>query len=302
MPIVLGMVGVLVAGFVPHIVTGPVLPEALPPLSLDVRACEQWHARATRSAVPTYVTEAFDRLGAASARRDAEATARAARDFAESLVQSVGDDEPARAAIRESLTDRFITALRTGSTDGFVQVALRHNIAPRARPPREREIAIARAWFAFRFEALGARASIRREPLALSTVLHRLAPPDRRALFAWVLDADCAALLGVEPDGSLARSQLQRCSSVRRDFVSLASTIEPSYPRAEALATIDALEGRSLLALSRTQSDPHLSDALAAAARDAFARAHERYLALATSGTDRKMQRYLLATARAAQP
>lgn len=302
MPIVLGAVGVLVAGFVPHIVTGPVLPEALPSLALDARASEQWHARAARRAAPAYVDEAFNRLGAASARREAGATALAARDFAESLVQSAGDDEAARDAIRESMTDRFITALRTGASDGFAQVALRHKIAQRGRPLREREVAVARAWFAFRFEALGARASIRQEPLALTAVVQRLSPVDRRALFAWVLDADCSALLGVEREGDLSRAQLQRCSSARRDFVSLTSAVEPSYPRAEALASIEALEGRSLLALSRTQSDPGLSGALVAAARDSFARAHGRYLALATSGADRRIQRFMLATDRAAQP
>jgi hypothetical protein len=302
MPIVLGAVGVLVAGFVPQIITGPALPDTLPALAVDARASAQWHANAARRAAPAYVDEAFNRLGAASARRDASATALAARDFAESLVQSAGDDDRARDAIRESMTDRFIAALREQASDGFAQVALRHQIAQRGRPLRDREIAVARAWFAFRWEALGSRASIRQEPIALTSVVQRLSPVDRRALFAWVLDADCSALLGVEYERELSRAQVQRCSSVRRDFVSLASAVEPSYPRAEALASIEALEGRSLLALSRAQSDPGLSGALVAAAREAFARAHGRYLALATSGADRRIQRFILATDRAAQP
>lgn len=302
MPIVVGVVGALVAGFVPHIVTGPALPSTLPAIALDAKVHAQSHASAPRRAPPAYVEEAFARLGAASARRDSSATALAARDFAEALVQSAADDDGARAAMRESMTDKFIADLRARAHTGFAQVAIRHAIVSPERAPTVRELAVARAWFAFRWEALGARASIRQEPLALSAVLQRLAPWDRRALFAWVLDADCAALLGVEPTATLSRAQVQRCSSARSEFVALTPSVEPAYPRAEAAASVDALEGRSLLALSRSISEPSARSALVAAARDAFARAHGRYLAIAASTHERRIQRFMLGTDQAAQP
>jgi hypothetical protein len=320
LPIVMGVVVVMVAGFVPHIVAGPTLPERLPTVSLDPIANSAAHRAARRRAPPAFVEQAFDRLGQASARRDSAATAVAARDFAEALVEGAGDDDSARAAMRESMTDRFITNLlgvasqrgpspcaaptsqQREGRQGFACVALRHRIVPAGRAPSERELSIARAWFGFRWEALGARASLRGEHVALDTILQKLLPEDRRALVAWVLDADCTALLGAEPYAQLSRAQLQRCSSARVEFASVAPAIERGFDRAEALATIDALEGRALLALSRTVSDPAASAVLTTAARDALARAHGRYLALAARGADRTIQRYLLATDQAAQP
>lgn len=296
LPIVLGVVSVLVAGFVPHIVTGPTLPESLPAIALNPRESAAAHRLARRAPVPSYVDQAFDRLGDASARRDGAVTALAARDFAEALVQAAGDDEPARAALRESMTDRFIAQLDRRAHEGFAQVALRHRIVAVDRAPDERERAIARAWFAFRWEALGARASLRAEHVALDHTAQRLSVEDRRALFAWVLDADCSALLGAPTDAQLSRAQIQRCSSVRTDFVTLATAIERSYPRAEAIATIDALEARSLLALSRSVSDPPTRTALVSSGRDALARAHGRFLSLAARGNERRLQRYMLGT------
>lgn len=317
LPIVMGVVVVMVAGFVPHIVAGPALPERLRTVSLDPIANSAAHRAARRRAPPAFVEQAFDRLGQASARRDSAATAVAARDFAEALVEGAGDDDTARSAVREAMTDRFITDLLGVASQrgpspcaattnpqraGFACVALRHRIVPAGRAPSERELSIARAWFAFRWEALGARASLRGEHVSLDTILQKLLPEDRRALLAWVLDADCTALLGAESYALLSRAQLQRCSSARVEFVSVAPAIERGFDRAEALATIDALEGRALLALSRSVSDAATSAALTTAARDALARAHGRYLALAARGGDRTIQRYLLATDQAAQP
>lgn len=302
LPFVLGAVGVLVAGFVPQIVTGPALPSTLPPLSLDPRASAATHARAQRTTPPAYVRDAFARLGAASERRDSGATAVAARDFAEALVQAAGDDDRARAAIRESLTDGFMHEARARSSGGFVAVAARHRVVRLdGPPPSERELAVARAWFAFRFEALGARASLRGESISLEQTLQKITHDDRRALFAWVLDAECNALLGLPADASLTRAQVQRCSSVRLDFVSLAPAVEPSYPRAEAQATIDALEGRALLAIAARVTDSEPRNALRAAAREAMERAHGRFQSLAASTHERRIVRYMLGAERGEQ-
>lgn len=292
----------LVAGFVPQIVTGPALPSTLPALTLDARASAAAHQHAQRSVPPAYVRESFGRLGAASERRDSGATAIAARDFAEALVQAAGDDDRARAAIRESLTDAFVADVLARRSGGFVAVAARHRVVRLdGPPPSEREIAIARAWFAFRFEALGSRASLRGESISLEQTLQKISHDDRRALFAWVLDAECGALLGVPMDATLTRAQVQRCSSVRLDFVGLAPAVEPSYPRAEARATVDALEGRALLAIAARVTDSEPRNALRAAAREAMERAHGRFQSLAASTHDRRIVRFMLGAERGEQ-
>lgn len=298
----LALLGVLVAGFVPHVVVGPALPESMPPFALDVAASESAHRAARRATAPAFVREALARLGDVSARRDGPAIAIASRDFADALLQAAGEDREARAALRESECDRFVARVERGPRDGFVSVALRHGVAPSGRAMTPRERAVARAWFAFRWEALGARPALRGERASLDDVLSRMIPEDRRALLSWVLDADCDALLGVPRDALSTRAQIDRCTAARREFLSVARRVDPRYPDALARAALDALEGRALRALAGRTVDDAARALLESAARDAFVRAHARYTELASVSEDRQLRRWMLGASLASAP
>ncbi len=301
LPLVVGICVMLVAGFVPFIVITGALPERLPETSMDASASEAAHRRAARRAIPAYVDRALRELGDASARRDAAATAAATRAFADALVEAAGDDDQARAAIREAQCDQFLARAATGSPDGFARTAARHGVIALGRALTPRERAIARAWFAFRWEALGARAALRGERLSLDHALSKLLPQDARTLLAWVLSSDCASLLGLREDELAARAQVERCSAARRDFVVIAANASREYPRAEALAAVDALEGRALAAIARRSPDAAVRAALATAARESFARAHGRYTDLAVASDSRKIKRFMLGAMQASQ-
>lgn len=302
LPIVLAVLVVLVAGFVPHITLGPTLPESLPIVSFDPASSVVAHTRARRTTPPPWLNSALDRLADASARRDSALTAVAAHDFADGLVQAAGDDRAARAALREAQCDRFLADIDGGIDRGFVAVARRHRVAPVGRALTARERAIARAWFAFRWEALGSRSALRGERDALEAVLATLLPVDRAALLSWVLEADCASLVGLADDRLATRAQLERCTAARRDFATVAPAIVRSYPRAEAIATINALEGRSLRSLAAHSTDELVRGQFEAAAREAFQRAHALYIDVAAQSQDRRVRRWLVGTLQAAQP
>jgi hypothetical protein len=297
LPLVLALLALIVAGFVPFIVVTAALPERLPEASLDPGASDRAHRAIPRRSVPAYLERALDELGEASARRESARVSVAARAFADAVIEAGGDDLAIRASLRESQSERWLARAAGGATDGFALTAERHGAIVRRRALTPRERAVARAWFAFRWEAFGARTALRAERLPLPTVLARLLPEDRRALLAWVFDADCHELLGVAPQSVSARSAIDRCAAARREFVSVAQGALGAYPRAEALATIDALEGRDLAALARRTPDDADRSALASAAQQAFARAHGQYMDLAAATQDRRLKRFLLGTA-----
>lgn len=297
----LAVVGVLVVGFVPHIALGPALPDSLPVVAMDPSRSAAAHMRARRSAPAPWLDAALDRLADASARRDNALTALAAHDFADALVQAASDNRAERAALREAHCDRFIAQITGGTDTGFVTVARRHGVAPIGRPPSPREVAIARAWFSFRWEAFGSRSSLRGERDALDDVLSRLLPEDRTSLLSWVLEADCATIVGLADERLATRAQIDRCTSARRDFVSVAPAIVPGFPRTEAMATIDALEGRALRALASRSTDELARGQLESAAREAFQRAHAKYTDVAAQNSDRRVRRWLVGSLHAMQ-
>jgi hypothetical protein len=297
LPLVLALLTVLVAGFVPFIAITAALPERMPDARLDPASSERAHRAIPRRTVPAYLERALDELGDASARRESARVSVAARAFADAVIEAGGDDPATRVALREAQSERWLARAASGAADGFVLTAERHRAIARGRPLAPRERAIARAWFAFRWEAFGARTSLRAERLPLSTVLAHLLPEDRRALLAWVFSSACHELLGVASQSVHARHAIDRCAAARREFASVARGTLGDYPHAEALAAIDALEGRDLAALARRTADDADRPALQAAAQQAFARAHSQYLDLAASTQDRTLKRYLLGTA-----
>lgn len=297
----LAVVSVLVVGFVPHIALGPTLPESLPVVALDPSRSDMAHRRAQRTAPAPWLDSALDRLADASALRDNALVALAAHDFADALVQAGADDRDVRARLREAQCDRFMARVERGADGGFVTVARRHGIAPVGRALTPRERAIARAWFSFRWEAFGSRRSLRGERDALEDILSRILPEDRVAFLSWVVEADCASIVGLADERLATRAQIDRCTSARRDFVAVAPAIVANYPRAEAMATIDALEGRALRAIAHRSTDELARGQLESAAREAFQRAHAKYTEIASQNSDRRVRRWLVGSLHAIQ-
>ncbi|MDP3279120.1 MAG: hypothetical protein Q8Q09_28265 [Deltaproteobacteria bacterium] len=272
---------------------------------LDPTASTNHHQHALRRTPPTYVTDAYDALARAQTQRDPVAIGEATRTFAERVLHAVGDDNTARAALREALCQRFLSQAQSSPrTDSaaLVRTAVRHGVIPAHGTLTAHSTATALAWCAFRWEAAAARASLRNEHTSLEQVLVLLNPADRRALFAWVLSANCHALVGQLPSESLTVSAIARCASVRRDFVTLAQRVEPGYPTDEALPAMLALEGRALIAAREQTQDGLERAAFASAAQSAMERAHAMYSELHQQRPTRTFARYLLGAAQSSGP
>jgi hypothetical protein len=294
--IVAALIVWLLAVFVPLASITPDLPSTLPSLSVSDDAILALHARIRAANGAADLDESFTALARAGAARDLPSLGRLQREFAARVLDTVGDDPTARAALRDSHLRRFLTALERGSADPVVAIAARHRLVGAGATPGITRATLI-AWFDYRWEMLAAREVLRDQPLPLERMLGRLPPAEGRAMVAWVLRADCDALLGTAPDAPPGAEQLLQCAALQREFVALAARLESGYPADEARAALDARLAHSLASLAARASEAGVRSQLEQASRDVFARAHGQYTLLAERQPSRRLQRYLLATA-----
>lgn len=299
--IVGALIAWLLAIFVPLASLTPDLPSTLPPLWFPASAIVDFGHRPRPRPAPPFLDESYETLARAAASREPQALARAQRAFAALVIDAAGDDVSLREAFREHYLRRFLAALEHHPDHPLVTIAARHRFLETETPTSISSVSRAMliAWFDLRWETLAARESLRDERLSLERLVGRIPPAERRAAVAWILHADCDALLGTVPDRALSPSQWQQCAAVRQEFVGLARRLDPSYPVDEARAAVDVLLARGLLQAATTARDPSERAALEQSAREAFGRAHGLYTLLAERDPSRRLRRYLLGTARA---
>ncbi len=304
LPIVLAIVVVLIAGFLPYISPRAfrgALPTELPILVVDPLTSATSHQHVSRRAVPTYLNDALDRVGESTLSRDAAQVANASRVFADALIQAGGDDLSVRAGLREAQLDRMISHAQNRTRDPLVLVAQRHGLL---LSNSSAALARARAWFSFRWEAAGARAVLSAEQAPLEQLVGRLLADDRKALLSWVFSVSCETLMGLREPTAFSRQSIERCTAARRDFLALAPQVDAGYPVALASASLLCLEALYFRHTAIGATDPSMRAVLERLAHDDLGRAHNEYQAVLAGQVDPQqrpvIERYFYGTERVA--
>lgn len=300
--IVLGMLVVLLAVFIPLAVHPPALPESLPLPRVSARSVLDRHAAIRPAAMPAFLDESYTRALAAANAHDGEQLRDAQHDFTSFLVDAGANTPERRIALREAHLRSFLTAVDARSASHpLIELASRHELLPAPASDPERRAQLV-SWFDVRWELLGAPEVLRHERVVLGTVLSRLPRDEQLTWLRWSLSIDCGPLLGTTNAQVRTALSIARCADARRQFASAVAALDPSYPERDAAAAIDVLQARALLSVAAATTDEGQRGVLTGLAREAFEHANNTYVellaqeALTRPRPSRMRRRYLAGT------
>lgn len=274
-------------------------PTSLPPLAVDAAEVLAEHRRDLQRPRPPATAEAlaaWSALTLAHARRDGRAKVPAQAQFAQTLFDAT-DGAPERAhAVRAVAAQRWLDALGDPGDPGTM-IAARHALAgPHADPTMTDAHRL--GWFLLRWERLALPTPERGEVEPVTDTLLRVSAPVQRGFAAWVIASRCTAIIGLDD-----QHDPRACAGLRRPMIAMAARLDPTYPRAEAMAATDVM-----LAVALRHPSPAVLRARAAAgagggsdieeAQAALHNAQDRYAALAHARPDRRWERHSLAVLR----
>jgi hypothetical protein len=292
-----GVVGLLVALFVPLSHVTPAYPTELAHLRVDEDAVLHDHRAALARPAPPAAREvlrAWDAWCAALAREDRVHAQSLRETFARRLADATMHVRTAQEALRARATERFLARL-DAPNDPLTQVAARHGLAHATSWHATRSARI--AWFALRWERALAEPDDNGDIEPFSDTLLRVPPSYRRAFASWALAARCPELVGTMGRPANA-DHVRACGRFRSDLIELAARLDPRYPREEALAAADTMLALGLRRATMPAPDTPIfvaddaaRSAALADAQAALLRAEARYATMLRTAPSRRIER-----------